>query len=89
MSETDQLKKKVRELEDELAWALWDNLAQGDIRGQEEHDGPYYGHMFRSDLEAAHDRLIELGRAEHVPGSNEYLIREVKLQRGGTSYPNA
>lgn len=69
----------IADLEEELAFALWDNLAQGDVRGHEEPDGPYYGHMFRSDMEAAHARLIGLGRAEHVPGSNEYLIREIKV----------
>lgn len=75
MSEVDQLKAKVRELEDELAWALWDNLAQGDVKEGTSKVEPQFGHMFRSDLQAAQDRLIELGRAERV---NDYYIKETR-----------
>lgn len=76
MSEVDQLKLKVQELEDELACALWDNLAQGDVLNDDDDFLQWqYGHMFRSDLEAAQYRLIELGRAERV---NDYYIKELQ-----------
>ena len=74
MSEVNKLKAKVQELEDELACALWDNLAQGDVLDDGD-DGFQFGHMFRSDLEAAQYRLVELGRAERV---TDYYIREVR-----------
>lgn len=76
MSEVDRLEAKVQELEDELACALWDNLSQGDVLNDVDDIFQFqYGHMFRSDLEAAQYRLVELGRAERV---TDYYIREVR-----------
>jgi hypothetical protein len=76
----DELTQQVHSLREELIGVLWDLVSQGDV--QEVGDLDLYGHMFRSDLEYATARLVELGQAVYDDGDGQskhkYWIRATR-----------
>ena len=64
---------EAAKLREELIGVLWDLVGQGDVkilRGGE----AWFGHMFRSDLQYATSRLVELGSAKWINERDKYYI---------------
>lgn len=74
-----QSMKENQDLKEELIGVLWDLISQADEK--EIGDVVFYGHMFRSDLEYAVDRLVQLGQAVYDDGDGQskhkYWIRGI------------